>query len=213
MEMVCRFQVNPLLVSLGVVYDHNLVVKPVYKTFSTTSSFPIEFPYVPTKRDRFAYQNLVCIRGGLDPLASNEKGGTNSQEFSNGCSSLGGTLPVENVGNTSSNGNVGNKHGVPVGVGTSLSSLVPIENLNNSSTCQRLGMWHSDTNGTIFRMEVRHWLLMGSALNLLVGLTQNASHHGFSRRRKNLRPTFYFSFWALIMNKCWSLPHLLLSNS
>lgn len=100
MEMACRFQVNPLLVSLGVVYDHNLVAEPVHKTFSTFSSFPIEFPYVPAKRDRFAGRNLVCTGGESEPLPTGDMGGTNSQEFSNGCSSLGGTLPMENVGYT-----------------------------------------------------------------------------------------------------------------
>lgn len=151
MEMACRFQVNPLLVSLGVVYDHNLVAEPVQKTFSTASAFPIECPYIPAKCDWFERRNLVYTGGELEPLAPGEKHGSTSQDFSNGCSTLGGTLPMENVCNTSSNGNVGNTLGVSVGIGNTLSSLAPTANLYNAPTRQRLDMWHPDTNGTMYR--------------------------------------------------------------
>ncbi|KAK9950809.1 hypothetical protein M0R45_006277 [Rubus argutus] len=123
MEMACKFQINPLLVSLGVVYDHNLVVEPVHKTFSTTPSFPIEFPYVPAKRDRFARRKLVGTGGDGEPLVSGGIGGIAPHNFSNRCSSLGGTLPMENVCTTPSNGNVYNTLGVPVDVGNN--SLIP----------------------------------------------------------------------------------------
>lgn len=115
------------------------------------SSFPIEFPYIPAKRDRFDRRNIVYTGGELETLAPGEKPGTTSQGFSNGCSSLGGTFPVKNVCNTSSNGNVGNTLGVSVGIGNKLSSLAPTANLHNPSTRQRLDMWHPDTNGTMYR--------------------------------------------------------------
>ncbi|PRQ30674.1 putative transcription factor interactor and regulator CCHC(Zn) family [Rosa chinensis] len=75
----CRYQVNPILVSMGVKYDNSLIADPPQKPVFTQSSFPAEFPYVPTtgifgrnKRGSFQSKNL-----NSEKLGSSEHNGPN----------------------------------------------------------------------------------------------------------------------------------------
>ncbi|KAK9928068.1 hypothetical protein M0R45_025222 [Rubus argutus] len=50
MISACYFQVNPMLIKLGVVYDQSLVAEPLQKPTFTLPHQPLEFPYIPSKK-------------------------------------------------------------------------------------------------------------------------------------------------------------------
>ncbi|KAK9926534.1 hypothetical protein M0R45_023760 [Rubus argutus] len=159
MEIACRYPVNPLLASLGVVYDHNLVAESVHKSFSTAHHCPIEFPSNPEKRPFGQIVRPIPASSGgeVEPIVSAIIAGTASQGitnrnspqgFSNGSSSQGGSLPQGNISNTFPKGKVGNTHGVHMGTGNRFSPLSPTERFKNGYNRKHLDMWQPDTNGT-----------------------------------------------------------------
>ncbi|KAK9942661.1 hypothetical protein M0R45_008314 [Rubus argutus] len=135
MKMARRYQLNPVLVQLGVVYDNSLVAEPVRKSFFTLPNHPIEFPYVRDhlNRTRLDRRNQDLSDGDLNKFES--------------CSNIGNM----SKGTTFSRVDVDLSLGSPVASGVSEKSLSPALDLVNRSNRQRQNMWHPDTNDTIFR--------------------------------------------------------------
>lgn len=135
MLSTCNHQVNPLLIRLGVVYDHNLVAEVIQKPAYTLPHHPLEFPYIP---------NPTTLSRRHESRPGSRGGGSFQIGPANGSLSQGlkrSRMDTE-VTSTSPTGSPS----IPVDGSTSLGQTSEI-----CTQRDRLSFWHPDTNGTIYR--------------------------------------------------------------
>lgn len=84
MISVCNYHVNPLLIKLGVVYDHSLVAEAVQKPAFTLPHHPLEFPYIPAPDNRRYRENFFRQDGsGTTDFQIGPNLGTTPQSLKN----------------------------------------------------------------------------------------------------------------------------------
>ncbi|PRQ28715.1 putative transcription factor interactor and regulator CCHC(Zn) family [Rosa chinensis] len=135
MVTACRYQVNPILLKLGVVYDNSLVAEPLQKPVFTQAHFPPDFPYAPTtgifRRSRKEIPNKFKYMGVRHDVTEDTCEGEGSK--SKLCSRL------ENDGPSS-----------PIMSDGQLSvSTKGIQ--GKRTTKQWVDMWDPDTHGSLYR--------------------------------------------------------------
>lgn len=127
MISVCNYQVNPILIRMGVVYDLSLVADVVQKSVHTLPHYPIEFPVTTT-------HSLRHLPRRVSSEVETQHGhgiGPSTQCMT--------TLKLDRDKYSS-------PHIVPDMQSTSL-----VQSSGVHKHGERQGLWHPDTNGTIFR--------------------------------------------------------------
>lgn len=145
MISVCNYQVHPLLIARGVVYDLSLVAEPIQKPAFTLPHHPLEFPYLPkpdlrhTTRRNNSDKTKIQIEPVIVPS-------TLHLSLPRTDSDLPSASSLPTAPSDSSDPRV-----TPSDL-SSVSLSVPIE-LSSGTMAhrKRLDLWHPDTNGTMFR--------------------------------------------------------------
>lgn len=164
MISACYFQVNPMLIKLGVVYDQSLVAEPLQKPAFTLPHQPLEFPYIPSKKasdlcptpgrvssDRGEFQTS-SVNGSFQTLLSASRSDGNLSSDLPPASSL---MPLSSLPPDATQ--VPNRT-LPtvskpnhIDISRVTSSTTTESSLGLMTRRERLDMWHPDTNGTMFR--------------------------------------------------------------